>query len=168
MNEWQELLHRLFTYDPETGWFTNRFSRGRAREGERAGSPSGHGYRKICVEYAAHYEHHLAWVYTYGVWPGEIDHKDGDRSNNAIENLRECDRSLNNYNGNFLPGESGLRGAYRDYRNLQWYSKIQVRGQVIWLGNYNTPEEANAAYLEAADRYAGEFAFHNREPQPLT
>ena len=82
------------------------------------------------------------------------------------DNLRVCDRTLNNFNR--IPDDEGLRGAYLDNRNLQWYSKIQVRGQVIWLGNYNTPEEAHAAYLEAADRYAGEFAFHNREPQPLT
>jgi hypothetical protein len=74
----QEFLKKLFDYDPETGWFTNRFSRGRAREGERARSPTGHGYRKITVEYERIYEHHLAWLYVYGEWPGEIDHKDGD------------------------------------------------------------------------------------------
>lgn len=161
-----KLLTDLFDYDPVTGWFTNKTSRGRAAAGNRSGSSSGHGYRKISVEYAKFYEHHLAWFMFYGTWPGELDHKDGDRSNNAIDNLRECDRSLNNFNGNQLPGESGLRGAYLDHRSLQWYSKIQVRGQVIWLGNFSTPEEAHAAYLEAADRQAGEFAFHNREPQP--
>lgn len=158
-------LIRLLDYDPETGWFTNRFSRGRACKGERAGSPTGHGYRKISIDYGRFYEHHLAWLYIYGEWPNEIDHKDGDGSNNAIDNLRVCDRTLNNFNR--IPDDKGLRGAYLDCRNLQWYSKIQVRGQVIWLGNFNTPEEAHAAYLEAADRYAGEFAFHNREPQPL-
>ena len=82
--EFQKYLHHLFIYDPETGWFTNRFSRGRAREGERAGSPSGHGYRKVCIEYAPYYEHHLAWLYVYGEWPAELDHKDGDGANNAI------------------------------------------------------------------------------------
>lgn len=158
-------LIELFIYLPDTGWFVNRVSRGRAREGERAGSLVGHGYRRIVIDYAKYYEHHLAWLYVYGEWPDELDHKDGDGCNNAIANLRECDRSLNNFNIPSLTGRSGLRGAYLDIRSLQWFSKIQVRGQTIWLGTFASPEEAHAAYLEAAERFAGEFAFHNREPQ---
>ena len=158
----------IFDYDPATGWFTNRFSRGRAVRGARAGSPSGHGYRKLCIDYCRYYEHQIAWLIIYGEWPSEIDHRDGDRSNNAIANLRECNRTLNNFNREESPDRSGLRGAYLDPRNLQWYSKIQVRGQVIWLGNFDSPEAAHAAYIEAASKIAGEFAFHNQEPQPLT
>lgn len=163
----REQVLALFDYDPLTGWFTNRFSRGRAKEGERAGSLSGHGYRKICIDYGRYYEHHLAWLIEHGYWPDEIDHKDGDGNNNAIDNLRECNRTQNNFNRAANPGESGLKGAYRDHRSLQWYSKIQVRSQVIHLGMFNTAEEAHIAYMEAYDRYADEFAYHNRAPQTL-
>src|SRR5882762_1063268 len=94
----QARLKELLTYDPETGWFRNRNSRGRAACGERAGSPSGHGYRKVSLDYGKYYEHHLAWLYVYGVWPGELDHKDTDRSHNAIDNLRPTTRTQNNHN----------------------------------------------------------------------
>jgi hypothetical protein len=165
--ELRDRLIELFDYDPETGWFTNKTSRGRAAAGARAGSSSGHGYRKITIDYAKYYEHHLAWLYVHGYMPNELDHIDGDGCFNAIENLRECDRSQNNFNNQSTPGASGLRGAYLDKRNLQWYSKIQVRGESVYLGNYDSPEEAHEAYLEAAERYAGEFAFHARDPQPM-
>ena len=158
----QARLKELFNYDPETGWFTNRYSRGRAAAGERAGSPSGHGYRKICVDYNKFYEHHLAWLYVYDEWPSEIDHINGESSDNRIANLRLCNRSQNNFNSLRPTGESGLRGAYLDKRNSQWYSKIQVGGQVVFLGNFGSAKEAHAAFMVAADSYHGDFAYHRR------
>src|SRR5882762_9001487 len=115
----QERLKELFDYDPITGWFTNRFSRGRACTGDRAGSESGHGYRKICIDYVKYYEHHLAWFYTHGHWPSEIDHEDGKGNNNAIDNLREATRTQNNWNAERPTGSSGLRGAYLDKRTMR-------------------------------------------------
>jgi hypothetical protein len=98
--------------------------------------------------------------------PEELDHIDGNRSNNAIGNLRLATRTQNNFNGrSWATGQSGLRGAYLHYQG-HWYSKIQVGGQVIWLGNFGSAQEAHAAYLKAADLYAGEYAFHNREVKP--
>ncbi len=166
--ELRDRLLELFSYDEKTGWFTNWCSRGRAREGERAGSPTGHGYRRIIIDYEKHYEHRLAWLYVYGYMPNELDHIDGDQSNNAIANLRECSRSENNFNSERPTGLSGLTGAYLNRRSLQWFSQIQVRGRVIYLGTYATPEEAHEAYLTAVEKYAGEFALHNRQPQPET
>lgn len=153
----------LFTLDWD-GWFYNRFSRGRAKEGERAGFVDVHGYRRITIDYVKYYEHHLVWYYVYGEWPIEIDHIDGDRSNNAPVNLRICTRSQNNYNSLRPTGESGLRGAYLDKRNLQWYSKIQLDGQQVFLGNYPTAEEAHKAFMAAVETHHGEFAYHKRNP----
>jgi hypothetical protein len=155
-------LEDMFDYNPETGWFTNRVSRGRAKEGDRAGAFTGHGYRRIIIDYTKHYEHHLAWYYVYGEYPDEIDHINGDGSDNRIANLRVCTRTQNNFNAQSTLGESGLRGAYLDKRYLQWYSKIQFGRQVKFLGNFNSPEEAHQAYLRAADEIAGEFAIHRR------
>jgi hypothetical protein len=152
----------VFDYDPETGWFTNKYSRGRAKAGERAGSETGHGYRRIIFNYDKYYEHHLAWLYVYGEWPDEIDHINGVRSDNRIANLRPCTRTQNCFNTPRLPGESGLSGAYLDKRNLQWYSKIQIGRRVKFLGNFDSAEEAHNAFINAIETYQGEFAFHNR------
>ena len=155
----QDLLKELFDYDPETGWFTNRYSRGRAKAGEIAGAYTGHGYWRIIINYKKYYVHHLAWLYVYGEWPDEIDHIDGDRGNNAISNLRLATRSQNCFNrSKRYVGESGLRGAYLDKRTMQWYSKIQVGSQQVFLGTFNSSEEAHKAFMIAVEQYHGEFA----------
>lgn len=155
-------IEDVFDYDPETGWFTNKFSRGRAKADERAGSPSGHGYRKITFNYIKHYEHHLAWLFVYGEYPGEIDHINGIRDDNRIANLRLCTHAQNCYNTQRSTGESGLLGAYLDKRTLKWYSKIQLGNQVTYLGSYETAEEAHLAFVEATTLCHGEFAIINR------
>ena len=161
-------LSEVLDYEPKTGWFINRYSRGKAIIGCRAGTVAFNGYRKIVIDGIEYAEHHLAWLYVYGYLPKQIDHRDGVKSNNAIENLRECDSTQNKFNRAYGTGISGLKGVSLDRRTLKWRSRIQVRGQQILLGVYDTPEEAHAVYLEAAEECAGEFAFHNREPQPLT
>lgn len=161
----QKELQELFVYHPDSGWFTNKCSRGRAKEGERAGHEMCHGYRRIIVDYVKHYEHHLAWLYMYGEYPTEIDHANGIRNDNRIVNLRLCNRSQNNFNTQTVTGISGLTGAYLDKRNRQWFSKIQFGGQQKFLGNFASAEEAHAAYLVALNEIAGEFAYHNRPTQ---
>jgi hypothetical protein len=158
----QDLLIEMFDFDPETGWFTNRYSRGRAAAGSRAGSETGHGYRRIIIGYNKYYEHHLAWLYVNGVWPDEIDHVNGDRSDNKISNLRVCSRSENCFNRKDGTGISGLKEAYLDSRSLKWFSKIQLGGQQVFLGSFDSPEEAHKAYLDAVEHAVGEFAYHNR------
>ena len=158
----QEQLKELFVYHLDSGWFTNKYSRGRAKIGERAGSLMEHGYRRIIIDYVKHYEHHLAWLYVYGEYPDEIDHVNGVRNDNRITNLRLCTRSQNRFNTQTTTGESGLAGAYLDKRTLQWYSKIQFGGQQKFLGNFASAEEAHAAYIVALNEIAGEFAYHNR------
>src|SRR5207237_5646314 len=147
-------------------WFLNIYSRGRAKGGERAGFVDIHGYRRITIDYVKYYEHHLVWYWIHGEWPIEIDHADGDRSNNAIANLRPCSRTQNCFNAKRETGESGLKGAYLDKRNLQWYSKIQIGGQVKFLGNYDSAEEAHAAFICEVELHHGELALHNR-PKPF-
>lgn len=155
-------ITELFFYDPETGWFTNRYSRGRAKIGERAGSQTGHGYRRIVVGYTRHYEHHLAWLYMYGEYPDEIDHINGVTWDNRIANLRPCTRSQNCHNSERNVGESGLLGAYLDKRSRKWYSKIQLGSQQMFLGNFSSALEAHEAYKAAASQLHGDFALINR------
>jgi hypothetical protein len=158
----QARLKELFNYDPDTGYFTNKFSRGRALGGGRAGSPSGHGYRKLTVDYERHYEHHLAWLYMFGMYPGELDHVDGNRSNNTLGNLRPATRAQNCHNSPRGNGKYGVKGAYYDKRARCFFSKIQVGKQTIYLGKFSSPEEAGMAYQRAAEIHHGQYAVHKR------
>lgn len=164
----QARLKELVHYNPETGVFTNLVQRNyNAPVGKRAGKVVSRGrYRVIALDGLDFYEHHLAWFYVYGVWPTyTIDHWDGNGTYNAIGNLREATQSENMCNAQRQVGSSGLKGAYLDERRLTWYSQIQLGGQSLYLGTFDSAEEANQAYLKAAEKYHGEFAFHNR-PNP--
>jgi hypothetical protein len=159
-----ERLRELFHYDPETGWFTYKVHRSPKRIGTRAGSPSGHGYRKIGFDYIRIYEHQAAWLYVYDEWPPEVDHRNGDRSYNALGNLRIVSHSQNNAGKPSTVGISGARGVYLNRRTMRWFAKIQVQGHAKQIGTFNTIEEAHEAYLKAAELHFGEFAHHNRIP----
>ena len=102
--------------------------------------------------------HRVIWFMTYGFWPEcEIDHIDGNGRNNRLENLREATKSQNRANGNW--GED--RGLTQIH-NGKYRVRIFVDGVEIHLGYFHTKEKARQAYRDAADKYFGEFAYHNR------
>lgn len=160
-----DLLKELLEYDSNTGWFTWRITRGsRAPAGGRAGSVSQRGYRWIYLAIdgarVGIREHRLAWFYTYGEWPGLIDHINGDPSDNRIANLRIATNTQNNANAALQKrNTSGFKGVRRCKGCFnRWDAQICVGGRRIYLGAYGSPEEAHAAYVEAAKEHFGEFA----------
>jgi hypothetical protein len=146
----RELLH----YDPETGALTNRITRAaRAQAGQVAGSWNSDGYLDVRIEGVREFGHRLIWLYMTGELPqGEIDHDDGDRSNNRWLNLRDGTHQMNMQN---VPARgsrtSGLPGAYR-VRN-RYKALIRVAGKCMHLGYFATAEEAHAAYKQAKLAY---------------
>ena len=91
----------------------------------------------------------------------EIDHIDGNPSNNAIANLRLATSSQQKQNKRVQSNNrSGLKGAFYHAcrKGKKWRSQIKVGDKLIFLGYFHTPEEAHAAYCEAAREYFGEFA----------
>jgi hypothetical protein len=161
MIELQEYLHSLFDYDD--GWLFWKVSQGSRKAGDCAGWWHGTHWR-MKLDGIDRYVHHVIWAYHYGEWPKvEIDHHNGDGSDNRIDNLREATSSQNKCNANFSVGVSGSRGVHPNSKSgLPWRAAIQVDGQQINLGVFETIEDAELAYKNAAELYHGEFAFHNR------
>lgn len=159
----QARLKELFSYDPKTGFFTNLVDRGsRAKAGERAGSLSQRGYRDLKVDGVSYREHHLAWLYVNGIVPEQLDHKNGVRHENWIDNLRPANGTQQNFNAERATGASALRGAYFDSRVQRWYSQIKIGGVVKWLGHFDSAEDAHRAFMAEVNVHHGEFALHNR------
>jgi hypothetical protein len=164
----QERCWELFEYDLETSdCLVNRITRNsRAVAGNEAGCINERGYRQVYVDGKKHYEHRLIWFMVTGEWIPEVDHWNGVRSYNRWSNLRDAGRSQNCQNTDYPTGASALRGVYRRSDRPKWRATIFAGGQFHHLGDFDTAEEARAAYLEAAERLHGEFAFHNR-PTPI-
>ena len=96
-------------------------------------------------------------LYIYGEWPpDQIDHIDGEPSNNRLDNLRLATNSENQQNRKKSNNTSGAKGVCK-IRN-RFKAHIGVRGKVKNLGTYGTFNEAADAYKTAAAQYFGEFA----------
>lgn len=172
------MLRRLLRYEPETGklfWLPRTKDdilngpKRRTWNTRYAGkpaldSPDGAGYRHggICGQKIL--AHTAAWVLATGNWPkAQIDHIDGDRSNNRIHNLRDVTCGENNKNLR-LPktNKSGVAGVSWDQSRRQWYASISAAGRTIPLGRFDEIESAVAARL-AAQR---EMGFHQNHGRP--
>lgn len=156
-NDWildQTGLKDQLSYDPETGVFTWAQTRpGTAKKGTHAGCKNREGYVQIMVRGKYHAAHRLAWLYVYGEWPVlQVDHINGNPNDNRIANLRLVSASENAQNKRKARSDnsSGFLGVTAHYG--KWRAQISVMGERHHLGNFSTPEEAHAAYVEAKRR----------------
>lgn len=143
-------LRDVLHYDPETGVFTWRQSRGGVRVGDPAGMDE-RGYRRIMIGGRFYFAHRLAWLYVTGSWPLDlIDHRNGVGDDNRWANLRECNTAQNAQNiSSKTRARSGLKGVYWHAQRQKWQAQIEHLGKKMSLGLYLSKEEAHSAYLKA-------------------
>lgn len=147
-----ERLRELFNYNKLTGQFIRLINKGpHEKVGDVAGFIDDEGYVKIKVDSARYRGHQLAWFMSYGVWAKEIDHRNGVRSDNSIDNLRDASHSENQQNigGARKHNKCGLLGASFNKRVGRYHSQIQVDKKKIHLGFFDTAQLAHEAYLSA-------------------
>jgi hypothetical protein len=148
-------LRELFNYDPETGLFTRLVqTASNARVGTVAGSLN-KGYILVCVDRMRFFGHRLAWLYVHGRFPAKhIDHINGIGHDNRIVNLRECTHYENLQNITARKhSTSGYVGASFHKQTGKWQSKIRLKGKHIYLGVFQSKEEAHEAYVKAKAKY---------------
>jgi hypothetical protein len=143
-----ERLRELLDYDQHSGVFTWKVrTTTRRGVGDVAGSLTKPGYISIRVDKTRYQAHRLAWLYVHGRWPvEEIDHVNGDRSDNRIVNLREADRAQNARN------VVGARG-YSISPSGTFLAQLSLNGRTIYLGAFKTADEARAAYMAGRRLY---------------
>jgi hypothetical protein len=142
-------------YESSTGSFYFRLKDNSLK---RAGWIDQHGYRLIRLYGVLLREHHLVWLFETGSWPEfELDHEDGDPSNNKFSNLRPANRRGQGANQSVQKRREGFyKGVYKV--GNRYNAKIKHRGKSRHLGMYDTPEEAALRYNEAARFYFGNWA----------
>lgn len=149
-----ERLRALTHYDPETGRFVWRKTKGAAGAGKPVGGTHRvKGYGEAMVDGQGYATHRLAWFYVYGTWPvGVLDHINGDREDNRIANLRDVTQAENTQNqrrASRKKGPDGLLGAHYNKASGKWIAAICVNYRQIYLGAYATADEAHSSYLAA-------------------
>lgn len=152
----QEKLKAIVLYDKNTGIFTSLVSSTRRKFGDILGTPTSNGYLACMVEGKIYKLHRLAWLYEYAEWPkGDIDHRDGNKTNNRIENLRICDKKQNAHNQKraHFDNKSGYLGVTWHKQAKKWMAQININGKQKTLGLFNCKIEAHEAYLKAKEIY---------------
>jgi hypothetical protein len=149
-------LRDTFDYDANTGVFVWKIRPSKAvKAGDVAGCTEKRiGYITIGIAGRIYKAHRLAWLYVYGSWPkGLIDHINGNKADNRIDNLRDVFAGGNSQNVRKpnKRNKSGFMGVI--WFQNKWRASMSVNGKSKWLGDYSTPEEAHQVYLEAKRKY---------------
>ena len=131
--------------------------------GKRAGSLHINGYRTVYVDGRSYPEHHLVWLWHHGVIPKELDHENGNPSDNRIGNLRLSTRCENMWN------QDARKNNTSGYKNVTWHkaankwaAQIRYMGKRKHLGVFDDAKDADEFATLAAEMLHGRFANHMR------
>jgi len=148
-----ERLRELVEYDQATGLFSRKVRVGRRSQLGPISNAPVRGYHYLSVDGTQYPAHRLAWFHVHGVWPnGEIDHMNGDGTDNRIQNLRDVDRRTNGENRHKVRKDSvhsGVIGVTWSEYHKKWKALIRVDGRLRHLKYCATKEEAREVYVQA-------------------
>jgi hypothetical protein len=102
--------------------------------------------------------HKLIYLYHYGYIPDQLDHINGDTSDNRIENLREANSSENMMNRRiFSNNKSGYKGVSWSKFHGKWFVYVDVNKVRKNYGYYDDLEIAALLASEVRDLHHGNF-----------
>lgn len=153
-------IRRMFNYDPNTGALTWAIKPSQAVNiGDEAGhwEPKG---RRVKIDYETHAVSVIVWLWVYGCWPAGypkltvVDHINRNRFDNRIDNLRLVTSKQNSLNkGEYKNNTTGIKGVSLHRDGIRYQAYIRVSGVAIYLGLFNTIEEAAEARRKAEEKY---------------
>ena len=160
----QALLKELFDYkDGKLVWKVQKAKR--IKIGSVAGWANrdlhGQQYMNVELDGKSYKVHRLVFLYHNGYMPKRVDHIDGDRFNNKIENLRDVTASQNALNSKFRRSNtSGSKNVFLEQRSNKWRVQLRINGKSHSFGAYDDLELADLVATEARDKYHGAYARH--------
>ncbi len=148
-----DYIRSILSYDRETGTFHwKQFRSANAQKGQLAGCVKSNGRRVIRILGRLEFCNRLAWIYETGQQPkGEIDHIDGNPSNDAFSNLRDVTHSQNlqNLKRPKSNNKLGILGVHFQKDRGKYLAQIKLDGRNFHLGRFESAADAEKAYKEA-------------------
>lgn len=144
-------VHSIFEYSGGRLFWRNSLSGKNRVAGKEAGHLNQDGYVVVQVAGKTAAAHRIVWLMHHGSWPvGEIDHRNGVRHDNRVENLRDVGHKTNTENRrNAVAGsQTGLLGV-SVIKGRRYRARIRTDGKLVSLGIFDTAEAAHAAYVAA-------------------
>jgi hypothetical protein len=130
----------------------------------KVGSPAGSfdpstGYHKTYINKKFYKTHRLIFFYHNGYFPEFVDHIDGNKTNNKIENLRPTTKSQNAMNQKVrADNKTGTKGVMWHKRDKKWFVQLRVNLKRYSFGYYDDKELAELVAIEAANKFHKEFS----------
>jgi hypothetical protein len=154
-----DTVRDLFDYDRGSGFLIWKKPKKRVAKGSIVSNISHDGYLNVRVNGIRYRAHRIIFLWARGYLPDLVEHRDLDKTNNKLHNLRPATHSQNMCNTRSR-NLSGLKGVYDTGKKLAkpYTASITVDRKGINLGYFSTKEEAHKAYCEAAAKYHGKFA----------
>ena len=153
-----EYLHERLRYEPETGKLFWRYCESMPRcwnarwSGKEAlASLHANGYLEGAIDNKNCWSHRVIWAMEHDSWPvHQIDHIDGNPSNNRIANLRDVTQSVNMRNATkHIHNTSGFNGVEFVKNSKKWRANMKIDGKKTHLGYFDNIEDAIASRKEA-------------------
>lgn len=147
----KELFEKYLRHEEKSGelfWISRPSTK--VACGDKAGTLCAKGYIKIMIKRKVYRAHRIVWELCTGSAPvGEIDHINGNKSDNRISNLRDVTSSTNNENrrSTGMANTSGFLGVDFHKANRKWRAKITVGNKSVHIGYFEDPKSAHDAYL---------------------
>jgi hypothetical protein len=152
-----KFAQELFEYVEGSLYWKSNYRK--SRIGKKAGVPHSKGYVQVAYKGNLYMEHRLIFLYHHGYVPAFVDHINGVRNDNRIENLREATQSQNNYNMKTPKrNTSGVKGITRNCNNKKWRVQISINGKNKYIGSFQDIEIAKACIEQVRIKHHGEFA----------
>jgi hypothetical protein len=149
----KDYLHQIFEYKDGELF--------RLKNNKKVGSNHIKGYKHTTIKGKPYLNHRLIYMMFYGVIPPEIDHINGNRSDNRIENLRPANNK-NQQNAKIRKdNKSGAKGVYWFKELKKWKVDVATNGKRKYIGVFEDLELAELVAQEARNKYHGKFAKHN-------
>ncbi|WP_273761537.1 HNH endonuclease signature motif containing protein [Aeromonas hydrophila] len=149
-------FNEIFAYCNQSGVLTFRVKAGKMMPGCVAGCANSKGYLTVGINRKKHYVHRIIWEMFNSKIPDgmQIDHINGNKSDNRLENLRLASNQVNSKNQKRKStNSSGLTGVSWDSQTGMWRAHITVNGKMKSLGRYKDKESALLARKDADARY---------------
>jgi hypothetical protein len=142
-----ELIKEYLEYNSEEGCIRWKVKYGKMPANSIAGYRAADGYIRIGFKGKKYLAHRLSWFLHYNCWPSDlIDHIDGNKSNNCIDNLRIATKSLNGYN------RAEQHGVGK-YRNNTWRAYMSHAGKQYHIGYFKSESEAIQAHKKFKEQF---------------
>ncbi len=132
----------------------------RVKAGDIAGHIVTKGYRQVVWRGHFLMTHRIAFALANGRWPsGQIDHINGQKTDNRLCNLREATNQENSFNRPSKNSSTGIKGV--SLHRGRYIARCSRDGVSYHLGCFDTAEAAQMAYASAVERLHGDFAFRS-------